>query len=355
VIGGVIFAIAAGIPFPLLGILFGQLVDDLNSSMCDPTESSINTFQSSVRTKVLYVVYITIANFVFIYVHAGCWSLVGERLVRRLRRRYFQSLLRQEASFFDTLPPGDVISRLVTDTEVIQSGTSEKVGLYISTLSYFTAAYVVAFIKVAPIAGMLVSVVPCFFLMALLGGHYIKKYASRMSQHTDAATSVASSSLSHLSLVHAFNANHRLEMIFSKHLGLARAYAVKKALTHAIQLGSLYFIAYSSNALAFWQGSRMIADTVANDNSGVSVGAVYTVIFVLLDGLSAPLRAFPRKCSVANHTSVFYPESGGSFHAYIFCRHRCGRSALEDNRETVFHRRYNIRGRPQRRIRHQQH
>lgn len=284
VIGGVVFAIAAGIPFPLLGILFGQLVNDLNSSTCDPTESNTEAFQSSVRTKVLYVIYITIANFGFIYLHTGCWSLVGERLVRRLRKRYFQSLLKQEASFFDTLPSGDVVSRLVTDIEVVQSGTSEKVGIYISTISYFVASYVVAFIKVAAIAGMLVSVVPCYFLMAFVGGHYIQKYASRIAEHANAATSVASSSLSHLPLVHAFNANQRLEAIFSHHLSLARMDALKKALTHAIQLGLLYFIAYSSNALAFWQGSRMIADRVANNTSGVSVGAVYTVIFVLLDG-----------------------------------------------------------------------
>ncbi|KAJ9263267.1 hypothetical protein DTO195F2_2923 [Paecilomyces variotii] len=283
VIGGLIFAIAAGIPFPLLGILFGQLVNDMNSATCDATTANKSALTDSVRTKVLYVIYITIANFGFIYLHTGCWSLVGERLVRRLRKRYFDSVLKQEAAFIDSLPPGDVVSRLVADIEVVQSGTSEKVGIYISTLSYFTASYVVAFIKVAAIAGMLVSVVPCYFLMAFLGGHYMKKYAGRMAEHVNAATSIASSSLSHLPLVHAFNANERLEALFAAHLSKSRKDAVKKALTHALQLGLLYFIAYSSNALAFWQGSRMISDAVAKNESGTTVGAVYTVIFVLLD------------------------------------------------------------------------
>lgn len=235
------------------------------------------------RTKVLYVVYISIANFCFLYIHFGCWSLIGERLVRRLRKRYFDSLLKQEQSFFDTLPSGDVVSRLVTDIEAVQSGTSEKVGICITTISYFIASYVVAFIKVPQIAGMLVSVVPCFFLMAFVGGHYIKKYAGRITEHVNAATSIASSSLSHLPLVHAFNANERLEALFSRHLRESRMDALKKATTHAIQLGLLYFIAYSSNALAFWYGSRMISDAVENKESGASVGAVYTVIFVLLD------------------------------------------------------------------------
>ena len=48
--------------------------------------------------------------------------------------------------------------------------------------------------------------------------------------------------------------------------------------------GLLYFIAYAANALSFWEGSRLIADAVENGGNGTSVGAVYTVIFVMLDG-----------------------------------------------------------------------
>ncbi|EAW07563.1 ABC transporter ATP-binding protein [Aspergillus clavatus NRRL 1] len=283
IVGGVFFGICAGLPFPLLGIVFGDLINELNTVTCSSEASAPTELSSAVRTKVLYVIYITIANFCFIYIHTTCWCLVSERLARRYRRRYFESIIRQEANFIESLPSGDIVSRLVSDIEVVQSGTSEKVGLVISTLSYFVAAYIVAFIKVPKIAGMLVSVVPCFFLMALGGGHYIKKFAGRLAENVNAATSIASSSLSHLTLVHAFNANDRLEKRFAGYLSQSRKDAVKKAATHAAQLGFLYFIAYSANALAFWAGAHMISDSVANGGSGASVGAVFTVIFVLID------------------------------------------------------------------------
>lgn len=172
---------------------------------------------------------------------------------------------------------------MVSDIEVVQSGTSEKVGLVVSTVSYFVTSYIVAFIKVPQIAGMLVSVVPCYFFMSYVGGYYIKKYAGRITVHVNAATSIASSSLSHLTLVHAFNSHERLEKLYADHLAGSRMDALKKAATHAAQLGLLYFIAYSANALAFWEGSRLIADSVEAGGSGTSVGAVYTVIFVLID------------------------------------------------------------------------
>ncbi|KAJ5987255.1 hypothetical protein N7451_011620 [Penicillium sp. IBT 35674x] len=280
---GLFFSIASGVPFPLLGIVFGDLINDLNTTSCSSTPRQTTDVSGAVRQKVLYVIYITIANFCFLYIHCSCWSYVSERIARRYRRRYFESIIRQETGYVESLPTGDVISRLVSDIEVIQSGTSEKVGIVISTVSYFVTSYIVAFIKVPQIAGMLVSVVPCYFIMSYGGGYYIKKYSGRITEHVNAATSIASSSLSHLTLVHAFNSHERLEKLFAAHLSGYRLDALKKALAHAVQLGLLYFIAYSSNALAFWEGSRLIADSVESNGSGVSVGAVYTVIFVLID------------------------------------------------------------------------
>lgn len=283
IIGGVIFAIGAGIPFPLLGIVFGQLINDMNDVTCGSSDSSKASFSDSVNQKVLYVIYITIGNFCCLYIYTVCWCLVSERIARRYRRRYFESVIRQEASFIESLPSGDVLSRLVSDIEVVQSGTSEKVGLVIMSISYFVTSYIIAFMKVSVIAGMLVSVIPCYMFMSLAGGHYVKKYAGRIAENANAATSIASSSLSHLMLVHAFNANGRLEKLFANLLAQSRIDTLKKALTHALQLGFLYFVAYSSNALAFWQGARMIADSVAHAGNGVSVGDVYTVIFMLID------------------------------------------------------------------------
>lgn len=280
IIVGTFFAIAAGVPEPLLGIVLGQLINELNEVSCSASVYD----PSSVRTKVLYLIYITIFNFASIYIYASCWALVSERIARRYRKAYFRSVIRQEAAFHDKLPSGQVISRLVSDVETLQSGTSEKVGIYLATLSYFVTAYVVAFIKVPIIAGILIAAIPCFFAMALVGGHLAARYGARVTKHVDLATSIASSSLSHLKIVHAFNAQKRLEDLFSGHLIQSRKDAIKKAAVHAAQMGTLFFIVYSSNALAYWKGAHLIADSVDGLNSGVSVGAVYTVIFILIDG-----------------------------------------------------------------------
>lgn len=288
-VSGLVFAVASGVPFPLLGIIFGQLIDDFNSEECE-AEASLSpevqaSYQSDVNGKILYVLYLAIAQFGFMYIQLVCWSLGGARLAQRLREKYFRSLLRQEPSFFDELPSGEVSSRLNGDIQTIRSGTSEKVGICITSVSFFVTSYVVAFIKDAKLAGILVSLIPAYFLMSLVGGWFIEKYSGTMSDCFAAASSVASEGLSNVAVVHAFNANDRLESKFEIHLQKARNEGLKKALATGIQAGFMYFIAYAANALAFWQGSRTIANSIANNSTGgTSVGSIFTVIFILVDG-----------------------------------------------------------------------
>lgn len=281
---GILGAIASGIPFPILGILFGQLVDKLNSATCDAGPGNGALYQSEVNKKVIDVVCIGIAYFVLIYLYIVCFNLAGERLAQRLRDRYFQSLLRQEILFFGDLPAGEVSSRLNGDISLIQQGTSEKVGIILNSIAFLITAYVVAFIKDPKLGGQLVSLLPAFLLMSLGCGHYIQKYSGEAMECAGAAASVAMETLSNVAVVQAFSANARLESKFASRLFEAQKSGIKKAVATAIQSGLLYFIAYGANALAFFQGARIIADAVAANATGSTVGTTYTVIFVLLDG-----------------------------------------------------------------------
>jgi len=281
-----------------MGIVFGQLVDDMNDATCaaedplggmDPYE-----YEKTINDKVLLLVYIAIGAFFLIYTYVVSWSLVSQRLAQRLRGKYVAALLRQPPAFFDGshMAAGEVSSRLHGDMTAVQAGTSEKVGILLASISFFVTAYIIAFIKQAKLAGMLVSLVPAFLLMGIVGGGILQKYWIKATTDMGAASSIASEALSHVSVVQAFGAQTKLETKFAEHASHARAAGVKKSLMAALQAGMLYFIAYSANALAFWQGSRMIADAMSG-KSGETVGQIYTVIFILVDGMfTSPFTPF---------------------------------------------------------------
>jgi ABC-type multidrug transport system fused ATPase/permease subunit len=238
-------AIASGVPFPIIGVFFGQLLNDFNTASCELEDSDsiddIDDYQSGVNKKVLMIFYLAIAQFVTIYLHLFCWSLYGARLAQRLRERYLSSLLRQEPSYFDALPPGEVSSRLSTDIQTIRSGTSEKMGIVLSSVSFFVTAYIVAFVLHYELAATLVWLVPAYFVMSFVGSHYIEKYAGFMTDFAGKAAGVASEALQNVVVVQAFGAGKRLEGRFEAELGAAKREGLKKALAVGVQTGTFMF------------------------------------------------------------------------------------------------------------------
>ncbi|KZL83081.1 abc transporter [Colletotrichum incanum] len=309
VIFGTITAIGAGVPFPLMGIIFGQLVDNMNDATCAAdgnTNVDAFAYESAINQKVIQTAYVGAIALVLIYSYILSWSIISQRLAQRLRTQYVSALLRQPPSYFDKrAAAGEVSSRLHGDITAIQSGTSEKVGIVICSLSFFVTVFVIAFTKQPKLAGMLVSMLPAFMLSSFVGGGYITRNAGRMTEAIGKASSIASEALSHISVVQAFGAGPRLEAKFADHMITARKAGMKKAAAAAVQAGLLYFIAYAGNALAFWQGSIRIADSMAGRGDGATVGEIYAVVYLLVDA-----------CIMLGSIAPILPLLGGASAAY---------------------------------------
>ena len=280
-LAGTLFAVAGGTTYPILGTLYGKLIDDLNSGSCDSGNGS--SFDA-VRAKVLLVAAVAVAQFVIIYIYMGCWTLFGERLVRRLRSRYLAALLKQDLAYFEQVPPGDISSRLDSDIQAIQDGTSEKVAVVLTSVSYFVTAYAISFNLNPKLAGLMSTMIPAYLIVGSVCSHLLTKYGQEVSRLTDRATSIAAEGLSNIKLVQAYRAQYRLEAIYAGYLQQMQAAAAAQASIEALQMGLLYFVSYAANALAVWWGSRDIARSLASSLPGTTMGSVYTVIFVLVDG-----------------------------------------------------------------------
>jgi hypothetical protein len=197
-----------------MSIVFGQLINGLNSATCEIDPSTAATYQDGINSKILLIVYVGIAYFALIYIHTICWNVFSESLAQRIREAYFSAILRQDAAFFDNLPAGEVAARITDAISVVQQGTNEKVGIVISSVSFVITAHVVAVIKNPKLAGMLVSLTPAYLIMALGGGYFVQKYVGHSMSTMAKASSVALEAISNTMVVHTFSANARFEEKF---------------------------------------------------------------------------------------------------------------------------------------------
>jgi len=125
---------------------------------------------------------------------AGCATgVAGERVVSRLRRRLYDHLLTQEMGFFDSYKSGDLVSRLGSDTQLVQQATTRAlneclVGL-IKVLSGVVLMFVVSW-QLSLIVFFSLLCWLCFVMTPLMRaiGRLSKRYQDALANAAAAST-----------------------------------------------------------------------------------------------------------------------------------------------------------------------
>lgn len=169
--------------------------------------------------------------------------MTGERVSRGLREEMLDRALGMDQTYYETECP-DITTRLTADAQVVQSGTSEKVGLFLQSISYFIVAFAVGFWLNARLTGILFAgVIPSMACVVYVGTMYVGRYSKQATESTTLASAIAEGAIKAVQVVQAFGAAETLNEEHAKHLKEALKHGVKKALAGAMLLGGIFFVA----------------------------------------------------------------------------------------------------------------
>lgn len=173
-----------------------------------------------------------------------------------------------------------------------------QLGIFIQSMSYFFAAFIVGFILNAKLTGILMAaVIPTMSLVVFFGSRSTSRLTRRLAECNVRANAVVESALRSVKIVQAFDMMDRMCNSHHERLDRSSVVGVRKAIVAALELGGAYFTAYAANGLAFYIGSQMA------DADGGNAGTIYAVVFLILDasfvvGQFAPfLEIFARAAS----------------------------------------------------------
>jgi ABC-type multidrug transport system fused ATPase/permease subunit len=303
---GVLFAIAAGVPLPLIGLIFGKIINQF-----PPTEADI-------ETRITQLIGVAIAYFGVTALYATAFGITSEKVSVRLRERLLNCLLHLDQAYLDTHDL-DVNSLISEKIDVIQAGTSEKVGIFIQSMSYFVAAFTVGFILDARLTGILLaSAIPAISLAFFLLSPLITKFSRATAAKNEEANSIVENSLRAVRVVQAYDMIAAICKQHSICVGESSKLGVKKAMMSALQTGLIFFIAYSANGLAFFLGSQQL--------DGGNAGTVYAVVFLIIDasfvvGQFAPfLEIFTRAAAARSDIQDLFDAQTASTSAGVSTR-----------------------------------
>lgn len=274
-----ITGIISGAALPLFTLIFGNITQVFAEFFVYHTNP--DEFQHTVSTNTLYFVYlgigIAVTSFISTYLHVDR----GEVITARIRKHYLQSILRQNIAYFDHIGAGEITTRITSDITLIQDGISEKVGIIFAGFSTFIAAFVISFIKSWRMTLILLSTVVVILLDLGVISSFLLKHTVANSTAVGEACSMVEDVLSSIRNTVAFNSQKRLAKKFEEKLGFSLRTGISEGKLLALMVAILWSAIYLNYGLAFWQGSRFIADGVEN------VGALLTVVLAILIGAFA--------------------------------------------------------------------
>ncbi|KAH7136669.1 P-loop containing nucleoside triphosphate hydrolase protein [Dactylonectria estremocensis] len=292
----IVAMIAAGTVLPIMDIIFGRFINAFNGFV-NGTLSPAG-YRSEVGKYSLYFIYLFIAKFVLTYIWTMLISLTAIRTTKALRIDFVRQTLRQEVSFFDS-PSSSISGQITTNGNLINHGISEKLGLIITGLSTFFAAFIVAFAVQWKLTLIVVCIVPVNIIVTVICVAIDIGYEYAMFDIYSRSGSLAEEAFATIRTAHAFWAFPKLSKRFTSILNDAGKIGAKKSLVYAILFPTEFFCIFSGYGLAFWQGIRMYST-----GEITQPGTVVTVIFAVLVAATALTQIAPQTIAISKATAA---------------------------------------------------
>jgi ATP-binding cassette subfamily B protein len=160
----------------------------VDRGLAQPATLDLGTRLMAVNGYFLYLFAVTVALAVFTAARFYMVSWIGERVTADLRRAVYAHVLRLSPQFFETLKTGEILSRLTSDTTVVQSavGSSISMGLRSAVMALGAMGMLIATNPLLMLT--VVGIIALVVLPALWIGRRVRRL-SRASQDRIADTS----------------------------------------------------------------------------------------------------------------------------------------------------------------------
>ncbi len=204
-------------------------------------------------------------------------SWLGERVTADLRNAVYAHVVRQSPEFFETTASGEVLSRLTTDTTLVQTvvGSSLSMGLRNAVMGIgamlmliITNPYVMT-----QVLGMLVLVV----LPSLYFGRRVRKLSRASQDRVADSAAIAAEVLNAIPVVQSYGQETREARRFDAATEAAFDVAIKRTRVRSVLVGFIITATFGALLWGLYQGTQAVA---AGRISAGHLGQ--TVVFVII-------------------------------------------------------------------------
>ncbi|RKR02861.1 ABC transporter transmembrane domain-containing protein [Maricaulis maris] len=226
-------------------------------------------------------------------------SRLGERVVADLRRDVFAHLLSLDPGFYARTRTGEVLSRLTTDTTLIQTVVGSSISVALRTVATTTGALVLMVVVSWQLALLVLALGPLMLGPILLFGRRIQRL-SRVSQDNLAdASARAGETLQAIETVQAFTRETEESTRFADAVEMTFGASMRRIVVRSIMTALIFSVILTGLIAVLWFGAVQV------QSGAITPGAMTQFVmyaFVAVSGVAMLTETYTEMMRAAGAT-----------------------------------------------------
>lgn len=210
---------------------------------------------------------------------------LGERVVSDIRKAVFDRVIGMSPAFFEKIMTGEVLSRITTDTTLIQSVLGSSVSIALRNLLIFIGGMVLMLLTSAKLTGMVLLIVPAVIVPILVLGRRLRGISRENQDWIAASSGNAGEALGAVQTVQAFTHETASRAQFSQMTETAFDVSVNRIKTRAYLTVIVIFLVFSGIVGVLWMGANDVRAGLMSEGTLIQ----FVIYAVLVAGSVAAL------------------------------------------------------------------
>lgn len=225
---------------------------------------------SSLNRMLSIVMVMVLAMSIGTYIRFYLVTWLGERISADIRNDVFQHVVRMHPSYFDENKSGEIMSRLTTDTTLLQSIIGSSLSFALRNSVTVVGGLVMLFITNLKLTAVVMLGVPAVIVPALLMGRRVR-VLSRKSQDTVADVGTyAGEIIRQIKTVQSYGRESFETQAFGEEVDKAFQVAKRRIKQRSLLMSLVIFLAFSAIASMVWIGGY---DVMSGNMTGGELAA----------------------------------------------------------------------------------
>jgi ATP-binding cassette subfamily B protein len=183
---------------------------------------------------------------------------LGERIVADIRSKLYRHVLTMEPAFFETTRTGEVLSRLTTDTTLVQSVVGAGISVTLRSTLLLIGSLIMLSVTNLELTGLILIIVPVIVLPLIIFGRKIRRLSKKNQDCIAESSGIAGETFNAINVLQSYNLEDFYSHRFNDSVENAFATARHRLTARALLSAFAVFTVFSGLMAIIWLGAQWV-------------------------------------------------------------------------------------------------